>query len=137
MVKVDLWKYQQLKIDFFCWQDQNENIPSIMKNVQVDLMPPLLKYIICHLISWQILLKTCVPDSCIINKYDESNYISLHIDHKDVLHTFCSVFHIWCHDSLWPKYENYCSRWVLRFHCHFTAMRIQHIIWKLIYVSIT
>ncbi|KAF3339231.1 RNA demethylase ALKBH5 [Carex littledalei] len=70
---------------------QNGILPGIMRNVQVDPMPPLLKDMIRRLVSWQILPKTCVPDSCIINIYDEGDCIPPHIDHNDFLRPFCTV----------------------------------------------
>jgi mRNA N6-methyladenine demethylase len=75
-------------IGFFCWQDKEENLPGIMRDVKVDLIPPLLKDTVQHLVNWNILLKTCLPGSCIINIYNKGDCVPPHVDHHDILHPF-------------------------------------------------
>uniref|UniRef100_A0A9I9DJQ3 RNA demethylase ALKBH5 n=1 Tax=Cucumis melo TaxID=3656 RepID=A0A9I9DJQ3_CUCME len=42
-------------------------------------------------VKWLILHSTCIPDSCIVNIYDEGDCIPPHIDHHDFLRPFCTV----------------------------------------------
>lgn len=44
-----------------------------------------------RMVKWHILPRTCVPDSCIVNIYDEGDCIPPHIDHHDFLRPFCTV----------------------------------------------
>ncbi|KAL5704284.1 mRNA N(6)-methyladenine demethylase [Ranunculus cassubicifolius] len=65
--------------------------PGILRNKQVDPMPQLFKVMIRRLVAWHILPPTCVPDSCIVNIYEEGDCIPPHIDHHDFLRPFCTV----------------------------------------------
>ncbi|KAJ0440147.1 putative oxoglutarate/iron-dependent dioxygenase, alpha-ketoglutarate-dependent dioxygenase AlkB [Helianthus annuus] len=71
--------------------DRNGNPPGILQNELVDPIPPLFKLIIKRLIKWHVLPPTCVPDSCIVNIYDEGDCIPPHIDNHDFLRPFCTV----------------------------------------------
>jgi hypothetical protein len=47
-----------------------------MRDVKVDPISPLLNDMIRHLVNWNVLTKTCIPDSCIIiNIYDKGDCI--------------------------------------------------------------
>ncbi|KAF9603528.1 hypothetical protein IFM89_037009 [Coptis chinensis] len=65
--------------------------PGILRDEHVDPIPPLFKVIIRRLVGWHILPPTCVPDSCIVNIYDEGDCIPPHIDHHDFVQPFCTV----------------------------------------------
>ncbi|KAK1439196.1 hypothetical protein QVD17_05012 [Tagetes erecta] len=71
--------------------DKYGNPPGILQNELVDPIPPLFKVIIKRLIKWHVLPPTCVPDSCIVNIYDEGDCIPPHIDNHDFLRPFCTV----------------------------------------------
>ena len=57
----------------------------------MDLLPPMFKQMIKRMVRWHILPPTCVPNSCIVNMYDEGDCIPPHIDHHDFLRPFCTV----------------------------------------------
>nr|DAD24608.1 TPA_asm: hypothetical protein HUJ06_026072 [Nelumbo nucifera] len=71
--------------------DKNGNPPGIVRDEEVDPIPPLFKAIIKRLVRWNVLPVTCVPNSCIVNIYDEGDCIPPHIDHHDFLRPFCTV----------------------------------------------
>ncbi|ONI36104.1 hypothetical protein PRUPE_1G569500 [Prunus persica] len=71
--------------------DRNGNPPGIVRNEDVDPLPPLFKQMIKRMVSWHILPPTCIPDSCIVNIYDEGDCIPPHIDHHDFVRPFCTV----------------------------------------------
>ncbi|CAI9276464.1 unnamed protein product [Lactuca saligna] len=71
--------------------DRNGNPPGILRNELVDPIPPLFKVIIKRLVKWHVLPPTCVPDSCIVNIYDEGDCIPPHIDNHDFVRPFCTV----------------------------------------------
>lgn len=71
--------------------DRNGNPPGILHNKLVDPIPHLFKVIIKRLVKWHVLPPTCVPDSCIVNIYDEGDCIPPHIDNHDFLRPFCTV----------------------------------------------
>ncbi|CAI0461675.1 unnamed protein product [Linum tenue] len=71
--------------------DRTGNPPGILKNEMVDPIPQLLKVIIRRLVKWHVLPPTCVPDSCIVNIYEEGDCIPPHIDNHDFLRPFCTV----------------------------------------------
>lgn len=73
------------------WQDKNGNPPGILRNEFVDPIPNLLKVIIRRLVQWHVLPPSCVPDSCIVNIYDEGDCIPPHIDNHDFVRPFCTV----------------------------------------------
>lgn len=62
-----------------------------MRDEEVDPLPPLFKQMIKRMVRWHILPPTCVPNSCIVNIYDEGDCIPPHIDHHDFLRPFCTV----------------------------------------------
>lgn len=71
--------------------DKNGNPPGILKNEEVDPLPSLFRVIIKRLIKWHVLPPTCVPDSCIVNIYDEGDCIPPHIDNHDFVRPFCTI----------------------------------------------
>lgn len=71
--------------------DKNGNPPGIIRDEEVDPLPPLLKQMIKRMVRWHVLPATCVPNSCIVNIYDEGDCIPPHIDHHDFLRPFCTV----------------------------------------------
>ncbi|CAO2182241.1 unnamed protein product [Urochloa humidicola] len=71
--------------------DRRGNPPGIIRDEEVDPLPPPLKSMVRRLVSWRVLPATCVPDSCIVNIYDVGDCIPPHIDHRDFLRPFCTV----------------------------------------------
>ncbi|XP_059665722.1 RNA demethylase ALKBH9B-like [Cornus florida] len=71
--------------------DKNGNRPGIMRNEIVDPLPHLFKVMIRRLIRWHVLPPSCVPDSCIVNIYDEGDCIPPHIDNHQFVRPFCTV----------------------------------------------
>ncbi|KAF5738126.1 hypothetical protein HS088_TW13G01021 [Tripterygium wilfordii] len=49
------------------------------------------KVIVRRLIMWHVLPPSCVPDSCIVNIYEEGNCIPPHVDNHDFVRPFCTV----------------------------------------------
>ncbi|TKY58067.1 RNA demethylase ALKBH5 [Spatholobus suberectus] len=71
--------------------DRDGNPPGILQHAMVDPIPDLFKVIIRRLIRWHVLPPTCVPDSCIVNIYEEGDCIPPHIDNHDFVRPFCTV----------------------------------------------
>ncbi|KAJ7539713.1 hypothetical protein O6H91_11G106200 [Diphasiastrum complanatum] len=71
--------------------DKAGNPPGIVRDETVDPLPKLLKATIKRLVRWHVLPPSCVPDSCIINIYDEGDCIPPHIDHHDFVRPFCTL----------------------------------------------
>ncbi|CAN8271210.1 unnamed protein product [Cochlearia groenlandica] len=71
--------------------DKDGNPPGILRREEVDPLPSIFKVIIRRLIQWNVLPSTCVPDSCIVNIYDEGDCIPPHIDNHDFLRPFCTI----------------------------------------------
>ncbi|XP_072969246.1 RNA demethylase ALKBH9B-like [Typha angustifolia] len=71
--------------------DKRGNPPGIIRDEEVDPIPPLLKMMIKRMVAWHVLPPTCVPNSCIINIYDRDDCIPPHIDHHDFVRPFCTV----------------------------------------------
>ncbi|MED6148529.1 RNA demethylase alkbh9b [Stylosanthes scabra] len=71
--------------------DRDGNPPGILQGEMVDPIPDLFKVIIRRLIRWHVLPPTCVPDSCIVNIYEEGDCIPPHIDNHDFVRPFCTV----------------------------------------------
>lgn len=71
--------------------DKNGNPPGILRNEEVDPLPPIFKQMIKRLVRWHVLPPTCVPNSCIVNIYEEGDCIPPHIDHHDFLRPFCTI----------------------------------------------
>ncbi|KAH0700172.1 hypothetical protein KY284_014387 [Solanum tuberosum] len=71
--------------------DKSGNPPGILKSGTVDPLPDLLKVMIRRLVRWHVMPSTCVPDSCIINIYEEGDCIPPHIDNHDFVRPFCTV----------------------------------------------
>lgn len=71
--------------------DQDNNPPGILQRETVDPLPGLFKLIIKRLVRWHVLPPTCVPDSCIVNIYEEGDCIPPHIDNHDFVRPFCTV----------------------------------------------
>ncbi|KAI3835375.1 hypothetical protein MKW98_020491 [Papaver atlanticum] len=71
--------------------DKKGNKPGIMRDEEVDSIPPMLKSMIQRMVNWSVLPTTCAPDSCIVNIYDKGDCIPPHIDHHDFLRLFCTV----------------------------------------------
>ncbi|KAI3961760.1 hypothetical protein MKW92_023806 [Papaver armeniacum] len=86
--------------------DKKGNKPGIMRDEEVDSIPPMLQSMIQRMVNWSVLPATCVPDSCIVNIYDKGDCIPPHIDHHDFLRPFCTVsFLTECHILFGPKLE--------------------------------
>ncbi|KAL9393940.1 hypothetical protein Peur_013225 [Populus x canadensis] len=71
--------------------DKNGNPPGILQDEMVDPIPDLFKVIIRRLVQWHVIPPTCVPDSCIVNIYEEWDCIPPHIDSHDFVRPFCTV----------------------------------------------
>ncbi|XP_020673992.1 RNA demethylase ALKBH9B-like [Dendrobium catenatum] len=71
--------------------DGNENPPGIIRDEEVDPIPPLLKQMIKRMVAWHVLSPFCIPNSCIVNIYDRDDCIPPHIDHHDFVRPFCTV----------------------------------------------
>ncbi|KAJ8446247.1 hypothetical protein Cgig2_016018 [Carnegiea gigantea] len=71
--------------------DKDGNPPGIIRDEEVDPLPPVFKQMIKRMVKWHVLPPTCVPNSCIVNIYDEGDCIPPHIDHHDFLRPFCTV----------------------------------------------
>ncbi|XP_010548289.1 PREDICTED: uncharacterized protein LOC104819751 [Tarenaya hassleriana] len=71
--------------------DKAGNPPGILQHEMVDPIPHLFKVMIRRLVQWHVLPPTCVPDSCIVNIYEESDCIPPHIDNHDFVRPFCTV----------------------------------------------
>ncbi|KAE9586903.1 hypothetical protein Lal_00004840 [Lupinus albus] len=73
-------------------KDKDGNPPGILNDLSViDPMPDLFKVMIRRLIRWHVLPPTCVPDSCIVNVYEEGDCIPPHVDNHDFVRPFCTV----------------------------------------------
>lgn len=72
-------------------QDKNGNPPGIVRDEEVDPLPPVFKQMIKRMVRWNIVPSTCVPDSCIVNIYDVGDCIPPHIDHHDFVRPFYTV----------------------------------------------
>ncbi|WJX16148.1 RNA demethylase alkbh9b [Trifolium repens] len=71
--------------------DRDGNPPGILHEASIDPLPDLFKVIIRRLVKWHVLPTTCVPDSCIVNVYEEGDCIPPHIDNHDFVRPFCTV----------------------------------------------
>ncbi|GAB2283601.1 hypothetical protein Dimus_018107 [Dionaea muscipula] len=71
--------------------DKDGNAPGIIRDEEVDPLPPVFKKMIQRMVRWHILPSTCIPNSCIVNIYDEGDCIPPHIDHHDFVRPFCTV----------------------------------------------
>ncbi|KAF1886839.1 hypothetical protein Lal_00046077 [Lupinus albus] len=71
--------------------DRDGNPPGILQRAMVDPIPDLFKVIIRRLVRWHVLPPSCVPDSCIVNVYEEGDCIPPHIDNHDFVRPFCTV----------------------------------------------
>ncbi|KAK9713246.1 hypothetical protein RND81_06G014400 [Saponaria officinalis] len=71
--------------------DKKGNPPGILRRDEVDPLPSMFKVIIKRLIRWGVLPPSCVPDSCIVNIYDEGDCIPPHIDNHDFVRPFCTI----------------------------------------------
>ncbi|KAF8404095.1 hypothetical protein HHK36_008975 [Tetracentron sinense] len=71
--------------------DKNGNPPGIVRDEEVDPLPLMFKKMIERLVRWHVLPPTCIPNSCIVNIYEEGDCIPPHIDHHDFIRPFCTV----------------------------------------------
>ncbi|KAG6399797.1 hypothetical protein SASPL_141282 [Salvia splendens] len=71
--------------------DKKGNPPGILKAEIVDPLPQLFKVMIKRLVRWHVLPPSCVPDSCIVNIYEEGDCIPPHIDNHEFVRPFCTV----------------------------------------------
>ncbi|KAG6392681.1 hypothetical protein SASPL_146905 [Salvia splendens] len=71
--------------------DKRGNPPGILKAEIVDPLPHLFKVMIKRLVRWHVLPPSCVPDSCIVNIYEEGDCIPPHIDNHEFVRPFCTV----------------------------------------------
>lgn len=72
-------------------QDKYGNPPGIIREAKVEPLPRLFKQMIERMVRWGVLPRRCIPDSCIVNIYEEGDCIPPHIDHHDFLRPFCTV----------------------------------------------
>ncbi|KAI9070969.1 hypothetical protein K1719_047071 [Acacia pycnantha] len=72
-------------------RDKRGNPPGILRNEEADPLPNLFKKMIKRLVRWHILPATCIPNSCVVNIYEEGDCIPPHIDHHDFLRPFSTV----------------------------------------------
>ncbi|XP_016459213.2 RNA demethylase ALKBH9B-like [Nicotiana tabacum] len=72
-------------------KDKKGNPPGILKTETVDPLPNLLKVMIRRLVRWHVMPPNCVPDSCIVNIYEEGDCIPPHIDNHEFVRPFCTV----------------------------------------------
>ncbi|KAK4551486.1 hypothetical protein RGQ29_032349 [Quercus rubra] len=71
--------------------DKNGNPPGIVRDEEVDPLPSLFKKMIKRMVRWHVLPPSCIPNSCIVNIYEEGDCIPPHIDHHDFVRPFCTV----------------------------------------------
>ncbi|GMY39210.1 RNA demethylase ALKBH5-like [Fagus crenata] len=71
--------------------DKDGNPPGIIRDEYVDPLPDLFKEMIKRMVKWNVLPASCIPNSCIVNIYDEGDCIPPHIDHHDFVRPFCTV----------------------------------------------
>ncbi|KAJ1381291.1 Alpha-ketoglutarate-dependent dioxygenase AlkB-like [Sesbania bispinosa] len=71
--------------------DKNGNPPGIIRDEEVDPLPPVFKQMIKRMVRWNIVPPTCIPDRCIVNIYDVGDCIPPHIDHHDFVRPFYTV----------------------------------------------
>ncbi|GMH04355.1 hypothetical protein Nepgr_006194 [Nepenthes gracilis] len=71
--------------------DKYGNPPGILQHEVVDPIPPLFKVIIRRLVRWHVIPPSLVPDSCIVNIYEEGDCIPPHIDSHDFVRPFCTI----------------------------------------------
>ncbi|XP_031131379.1 RNA demethylase ALKBH9B-like isoform X2 [Ipomoea triloba] len=71
--------------------DKNGNPPGIVRDEEVDPLPAVFKQMIKRMVRWHVLPPTCIPNSCIVNIYEEGDCIPPHIDHHDFIRPFCTV----------------------------------------------
>ncbi|CAH9132368.1 unnamed protein product [Cuscuta epithymum] len=71
--------------------DKNGNPPGILRDGSVDPIPELFKVMIRRLVKWHVMPPNCIPDSCIVNIYEEGDCIPPHIDNHDFVRPFCTV----------------------------------------------
>ncbi|KAI0497988.1 hypothetical protein KFK09_021229 [Dendrobium nobile] len=57
----------------------NGNPLGIIRDEKVDPIPPLLKQMIKRMVAWHVLPSSCIPNSCIVNIYDNDDCIPPHI----------------------------------------------------------
>lgn len=57
----------------------------------VDPLPDHFKVIIRKLVQWHVIPPTCVPDSCIVNVFEEWDCIPPHVVNHDFVRPFCTV----------------------------------------------
>lgn len=71
--------------------DKHGNPPGIIRDEEVDPIPSLFKSMIKRMVRWHTLPPSCIPNSCIVNIYDEGDCIPPHIDHHDFVRPFCTI----------------------------------------------
>ncbi|KAJ1419964.1 Oxoglutarate/iron-dependent dioxygenase [Sesbania bispinosa] len=80
------WRGKQGKLRGQKWKP-----PGIIRDEEVDPLPPVFKQMIKRMVRWNIVPPTCIPDSCIVNIYDVGDCIPPHIDHHDFVRPFYTV----------------------------------------------
>ncbi|XP_020599118.1 RNA demethylase ALKBH5-like, partial [Phalaenopsis equestris] len=83
--------------------DRQGNPPGILRRDQVDPLPSMIKWMIKRMVKWNILPANCIPNSCIINIYEEGDCIPPHIDHHDFVRPFCMVSFLSKSNTLFGK----------------------------------
>ncbi|VFQ93469.1 unnamed protein product [Cuscuta campestris] len=72
--------------------DKNGDPPGILKDDNtLDPIPPLLKDMIKRLVKWHVIPPNSIPDSCVVNIYEEGDCIPPRIENQDFLRPFCIV----------------------------------------------
>ncbi|KAK4254371.1 hypothetical protein QN277_009766 [Acacia crassicarpa] len=72
-------------------RDNHGNPPGILRDEEADPLPNLFKKMIKRLVRWHIIPATCIPNSCVVNIYEEGDCIPPHIDHHDFVRPFSTV----------------------------------------------
>ncbi|XP_020592989.1 uncharacterized protein LOC110033373 [Phalaenopsis equestris] len=84
-------------------RDKQGNHPKILRQDEVDPLPPTIKWEIKRMVKWSVLPVDCIPNSYIINIYEERDSIPSHIDHHDFVRPFCTVLLMSKSDILFEK----------------------------------
>ncbi|ERM98863.1 hypothetical protein AMTR_s00220p00028550 [Amborella trichopoda] len=64
---------------------------GIIRDEDAEPIPHLFKVIIKRLIGWHVLPPTCIPNSCVVDIYDEGDFMPPLIDHHDFVRPLCTL----------------------------------------------
>ncbi|XP_020591299.1 RNA demethylase ALKBH5-like [Phalaenopsis equestris] len=85
----------QITIQCGCYynfaKDRLGNPSGILRYDEVDPLPSEIKRIIKRMVRWSILPANYIPNSCIINIYEEKECILPHINYHDFVKPFCTI----------------------------------------------